>query len=71
MALRIGQILRGIKGTYHLIRPLKDSTIFKAKVLASPTIQEKWYHTLLLHYLSIISALNICQGRHQNCIHRQ
>lgn len=34
MALRIGQVLRGAKGSYELLRPLKGSTVFKAKVLS-------------------------------------
>jgi hypothetical protein len=35
MALRVGQILRGVKGTYQLSQYLKDLTVFKAKVLSS------------------------------------
>jgi hypothetical protein len=41
MALRVGQVLRGLKGQYELLHPLKGSTVFKAKVLSSP-IQERW-----------------------------
>ncbi|KAH7388831.1 kinase-like domain-containing protein [Pyrenochaeta sp. MPI-SDFR-AT-0127] len=42
MALRIGQILRGAKGNYELLYPLKGSTVFKAKVLSSSATQAKW-----------------------------
>ncbi|KAH9862808.1 hypothetical protein J1614_010901 [Plenodomus biglobosus] len=41
MALRVGQALRGLKGQYELLHPLKGSTVFKAKVLSSP-IKERW-----------------------------
>lgn len=44
MALRIGQILRGAKGSYELLCPLKGSTVFKAKALSpSLSTQAKWY----------------------------
>lgn len=36
MALRVGQVLRGLKEQYELLHPLKGSTVFKAKVLSSP-----------------------------------
>ncbi|KAF2873062.1 kinase-like domain-containing protein [Massariosphaeria phaeospora] len=42
MALRIGQILRGAKGNYELLSSLKGSTVFKAKVLSSPSTQAEW-----------------------------
>lgn len=41
MTLRVGQILRGLKGQYELLRPLKGFTVFKAKVLSS-AILERW-----------------------------
>lgn len=44
MALRVGQILRGVKGTYQLSQSLKDLTVFKAKVLSSTSGQAKWYN---------------------------
>ncbi|KAF1946415.1 hypothetical protein EJ02DRAFT_499956 [Clathrospora elynae] len=44
MALQIGQILRGATGTYKLLHLLKGTTVFKAKVLSSPSTraQAKW-----------------------------
>jgi hypothetical protein len=39
MALRVGQVLRGLKGQYELLQPLKGSTVFKAKVLSGPVQQ--------------------------------
>ncbi|KAF2125384.1 kinase-like protein [Dothidotthia symphoricarpi CBS 119687] len=42
MALRIGQILRGAKGNYELLRSLKGSTVFKARVLSGSSTQAKW-----------------------------
>ena len=41
MTLRVGQILRGVKGTYQLSQPLKDLTVFNAKVLSSTSGQAK------------------------------
>ena len=43
MALRIGQVFRGGKGKYELLEHLKGSSVFKARVLSSPSIQEEWY----------------------------
>ncbi|KAF2126202.1 kinase-like protein [Dothidotthia symphoricarpi CBS 119687] len=42
MALRIGQVLRGAKHRYELLYPLKDSTVFKAKVLSSRIAKAEW-----------------------------
>jgi hypothetical protein len=42
MALRVGQVLRGLKGQYKLLHTLKVSTVFKAKVLSSSSAQESW-----------------------------
>lgn len=41
MALRVGQVLHGLKGQYELLHPLKGSTVLKAKVLSGP-IHERW-----------------------------
>jgi hypothetical protein len=41
MALRVGQVLRGLKGRYELLQPLKASTVFKAKVLSGP-VHKQW-----------------------------
>ena len=42
MALRVGQVLHGLKGRYKLLHELKDSTVFQAKVLSNSPIQEPW-----------------------------
>lgn len=42
MVLRIGQVLRGAKGKFELLSQLKGSSVFKARVLSSPFIQEEW-----------------------------
>jgi hypothetical protein len=42
MAMHVGQVLRGVKGTYQLSRSLKGSTVFKAQVLAGPATQPEW-----------------------------
>ncbi|KAF1916472.1 kinase-like domain-containing protein [Ampelomyces quisqualis] len=42
MALRVGQVLRGARGSYELLQALKGSTVFKAKVLSSPVINSEW-----------------------------
>lgn len=42
MALRIGQVIRGVKGNYELLHSLKGVTVFKAKVLSGPSVQAKW-----------------------------
>ncbi|KAL7770627.1 hypothetical protein CFE70_000565 [Pyrenophora teres f. teres 0-1] len=39
MALRVGQILKGARGVYELLYPLKGSTVFKAKVVSSTSLQ--------------------------------
>lgn len=33
MALRVGQVVRGARGSYELLNALKDSTVFRTKVL--------------------------------------
>lgn len=43
MALSIGQILRGRKGTYRLMENLKAHTVFKAQVLSSSAIKSPLY----------------------------
>jgi hypothetical protein len=47
MALRIGQVLRGGKGKYELLEQLKGSTVFKAGVVSSLSIQAEWHESLL------------------------
>jgi len=47
MALRIGQVLRGGKGKYELLEQLKGSTVFKARVVPSLSIQAEWHESLL------------------------
>ncbi|CAA9956983.1 CMGC/DYRK protein kinase [Pyrenophora teres f. maculata] len=42
MALRVGQILKGARGVYELLYPLKGSTVFKAKVVSSTSLQADW-----------------------------
>ncbi|KAF2848285.1 NAD(P)-binding protein [Plenodomus tracheiphilus IPT5] len=42
MALRVGQVLRGAKGSYELLQSLKDSTVFKARVLSSASPSSQW-----------------------------
>lgn len=42
MALRVGQVLRGLKGQYELLHTLKGSTVFKARVLSNNPVQESW-----------------------------
>ncbi|KAI8939248.1 hypothetical protein NX059_005074 [Plenodomus lindquistii] len=42
MMLRVGQILRGAKGSYELLQSLKGSTVFKARTVDGPTHCAKW-----------------------------
>ncbi|KAA8626730.1 SPS1 Serine threonine protein kinase [Pyrenophora tritici-repentis] len=42
MALRVGQILKGARGVYELLYPMKGSTVFKAKVLSSSSLHADW-----------------------------
>ena len=42
MALRVGQVLRGVKEQYELLHTLKGPTVFKAKVLFSSSVSESW-----------------------------
>jgi hypothetical protein len=42
MALRVGQVLQGMKGQYQLLQPLKGATVFKAKSLSSSTLERWW-----------------------------
>ncbi|KAF2753564.1 kinase-like protein [Pseudovirgaria hyperparasitica] len=42
MTLRTGQTLQGAKGVYKLLHPLKGSTVFKARILSSPSTQAQW-----------------------------
>ena len=45
MALSIGQVLRGRKGTYRLLEALKGSAVFKAQVLPNSSIKSGLYDT--------------------------
>lgn len=45
MTLRIGQLLRGRKGTYRLVEALKAPTVFKAQVLPNSSVKSGLYGT--------------------------
>jgi len=49
MALTIGQILKGRKGTYRLVEALKASTVFKAEILPVSSTKAGLYS--LMHVL--------------------
>lgn len=43
MALRLGQVLVGRKGSYRLVEALKGSEVFKAQVLQGSSIKADLY----------------------------
>lgn len=47
MSSLIGQIIKGTRASYRILQPLKGDTVFKAHVLESRDIDEKWWGTVL------------------------